>query len=475
MIGTTTFSPQPGRQYEFLSCNADIALYGGAAGGGKTYGLLLDPLRHAVKISRFNAAIFRREATDLKKPGGIWDESSRLYPLVGAKSNNQELNWVFNKTKSRIKFSGMQHETDMKSWQGSQLDYLGFDELTHFTETQFWYLLGRLRSVSGRIKPYCRATCNPENNWVFQLIKWWINEDGSPNLERAGKIRWFYKLDDVIYWFDSEQAAKYDIAQKGNEKLFPSSFTFIPANINDNQILLKNNPNYYAMLSQLPEEEKIKLLDGNWLFRPRGKLFNISYFNHFIVPIIDYECKIVTCDTAAKIDSANDYTVFQCWILKENKIYLEKQIRGKFTYLMQLQLLESFILEMKPNWVSIESASTGISLLQDLPRKVGVPLLATTRDKDKYTRGYQCQFYLLSGYVYVNPKADYFVDFTSEVSQFSPENKNKQHIHDDQVDCMMDAIYYLLMVKIWKNIDKPNEKLNVISRERQAIRFKSVF
>jgi len=457
MSEQTILRAQAGKQSDFLANPADIVIYGGAAGGGKTYGVLLDALRHLAKLKNINMAAFRREATDLKKPGAIWDESKKIYPFAGGRPNNQELSWTFNKS-SRIKFSGLQHENDMYAWQGAQLDVLYFDELTHFTELQFWYLIGRLRSVSGQIKPYARATCNPENNWVFSLISWWIDEKGYPILDRSGKLRWFYRYSDKMYWFDSEKAANRDLASKDLKNIKPLSFTFIPANINDNPILLKNNPNYYAMLAQLPEHEKIKLLDGNWLFRPAGKLFKADDFKLFAINPREPDLRMITIDTASETKTANDYTVMQVWS-RSNGIYLEKQIRGKYDFGAQLQLLESLIYEVKPHYVSIEKASSGFGLITEIRKRTAVPILAISRSKDKYSRGYEAQGYVKGGYVYVNPQADYYTDFISECAQFSPENKNKSGVHDDQVDPMLDAVYYLLIQKIGQNRHKTPEIL----------------
>jgi len=453
---TVKISPQPGPQTTFLSSSADIAIYGGAAGGGKTYALLLDFIRSCLSFPGCNGALFRREATDLKKPGAIVDESKKIYYHAGGHFDNQELKWKFSNN-SQVKFSGMQYEKDKNAWQGSQLDVLGFDELTHFTEDQFWYLTGRLRSVTGKINPYCRGTTNPEpGSWVHKLIEWYIQEDGYPDPERAGVIRWFYKEEgDNIYWFPNKYEAEQHIKNRDLQNTFPRSFTFIPANINDNQILIKNNPNYYATLAQLPYDERMKLLEGNWLVRPSGKLFKASWFTTYYVSISDPTGSIITCDTASDIKSANDYTVFQYWTFKNGKIYLERQLRGKWDYQTQLQLLKSFILETNPNYVMIEKAATGHSLLQDVPREVSVPLVSVTRTKDKYARAYETQAYIQSGYVNLNVKADYYTSLMAELTQFSPDNKTKNSIHDDQVDCLVDAIYYLLIKKIFQRMEKP--------------------
>ena len=127
--------PNPGPQEQFLASHADIAIYGGQAGGGKSYALLLDPLRF-VDVPGFGAVIFRRNATDLTQEGGLWDESMKIYPAVGGRPRESmgKLDYRF-KAKSRISFAHLAQEDTVDSKQGGQIPMIGFDELTHFCLT----------------------------------------------------------------------------------------------------------------------------------------------------------------------------------------------------------------------------------------------------------------------------------------------------------------------------------------------------
>lgn len=455
------YQPQPGRQTEFLSSNADVVVYGGSAGSGKTYGLLLEPLRF-FHLENVNALILRRTKAQLGLPGSIWPESQKIYGSLGFKANLTKMQYRFQKN-SYLKFVGIQHESDIFNFQGSVSDFMGFDELTHFTEDQFWYLLGRVRSSGGKIKPYVRATCNPDNCWVFHLLEWWIDQKtGYPILERAGKLRWLLRLGNVNYWFNNEQAAsQYVVAHKLDSRHHALSFTFIPATINDNQILLQNDPSYYAKLSQLKESEKMKLLYGCWLFKPEGKLFKLEWFKHFVIWPRQFKALLITCDTASSTKTANDYTVFQLWGLYEGKIYLLKQIRGKFTATQQLNLLTNMVITNKARYVSIERASTGFHLIAEIGKQTSVIVYEMVRSKDKYQRAYDVQEYVEKGYVLIDPNADYYAEYVSEITSFAPENKSKTTVHDDQVDPTVDAIDLLLVKKIGYNSDiklKPRYK-----------------
>ena len=136
-----TIAAQPGRQSEFLRSPADICIYGGAAGGGKTTGLILEPLRHVSRIANFTAVFFRRTMPQITNPGALWDESLNFYPRLGGASHVRMREWRW--PHGKIKFSHLQFETTVYDWQGAQITLICFDELTHFSAHQFFYMVSR--------------------------------------------------------------------------------------------------------------------------------------------------------------------------------------------------------------------------------------------------------------------------------------------------------------------------------------------
>lgn len=267
------FRPQPGPQEQFLSSAADICIYGGAAYGGKTFALLLEGARFSGDAD-FGGVIFRRTAPQITAEGGLWDTAEKIYPLLGAEPYGQK-QWRFP-SGAKLSFSHLQHEKDKFSWQGAQLPLIGLDELTHFTEGQFWYLVSRNRDPSGTVKPYIRATTNPDpDSWVATLIEWWIDQDtGYAIPERSGVIRYVARINDQLEWADT--AADLIARHPGCQ---PLSLTFVASSYKDNPLGLAADPGYMARLSNLPKVEAERLKNGNWLIRAAaGDYFRESDF-----------------------------------------------------------------------------------------------------------------------------------------------------------------------------------------------------
>ena len=268
-------SPQPGPQYDAFASSADILIYGGAAGSGKSFFLLAEPLRH-IHDGNFGGVIFRRLSTEIRKEGSLWDESCTLYGHFGAEPKETTLTQTFP-SGCKLKFDHLEHEKTKKNHHGAAYCYLGFDELPEFSETQFWYLSSRNRTKSGcSVRPYIRATANPEEGWVARLIDWWIDDDGFAIPERSGVLRWFYRIKDQMFWCSSrEEAEKAHPEQKApnGEQIAPRSLTFIAGKLEDNQILESRDPNYRSALMALPEVEQQRLLYGNWKISERGEAY----------------------------------------------------------------------------------------------------------------------------------------------------------------------------------------------------------
>lgn len=278
--------PQAGPQTMFMASSADIVIYGGAAGGGKTYALLLEALRHK-DVKNFGSVIFRKNYTQITAEGGLWDSSVKIFSQVpdAHQRKSPKLHWRFD-SGAKLTFAHLDKDEDLQAWQGTEIAYLGFYELTHFSKHQFLYMLSRNRSTCG-IKPYVRATCNPDSDkWVAQFISWWIDqESGYPIKERSGVIRYMCVLNDVIYWGDTPQELEEKHGINSNEC---KSVTFIASRLEDNKILMQSDPSYLSNLKAMTEVDMERLLYGNWKIKAQAG----RYFKRTQISIEGYLLRI---------------------------------------------------------------------------------------------------------------------------------------------------------------------------------------
>ncbi|MCL2241284.1 MAG: terminase family protein [Chitinispirillia bacterium] len=262
-------SPQEGPQWDFCSSKADIIIYGGQAGGGKSFATVLLGGRY-YDHPKHRAIIFRRTHPEIVAGGGLWDTAGEIYPAMGGVGKN-ESKYVFP-SGARVEFSHMQHENDRFRHQGAQYSFIGFDELPTFERSQFLYMISRLRPPPG-FDRRCRmvATCNPDaDSWVVEFIEWYIDEGGYPIPKHSGVIKFFTIEDNKVVWVDRKW--------RGPDGVKPFSFTFISASVDDNPALLARDPNYKRNLYAQDLVTRERLLKGNWRISYTGGMFDPSWF-----------------------------------------------------------------------------------------------------------------------------------------------------------------------------------------------------
>lgn len=211
--------------------------------------------------------------------GGLWDASFELYAKYpGARNIKSPAPYWKFPSGAKVNFRHLERDESVHKWQGTEICLIEFDELTHFSEKQFFYMLSRNRSTCG-VEPYVRASCNPDaDSWVAGFISWWIDQDtGYPMAERSGKIRYMARVNEEIVWGDSKQevvdianAADYDVTIEQDDV---KSVAFVASNIYDNQALLSKNKGYLANLKALSIVERERLLYGNWKIKAAKGLF----------------------------------------------------------------------------------------------------------------------------------------------------------------------------------------------------------
>ncbi len=202
--------------------------------------------------------------------GSLWDASYKIYNYYPAAIpiKTPRPSWKFP-SGATIMFAQLEYETTIYEFQGTEICLIEFDELTHFTEKQFWYMLSRNRSTCG-IRPYIRASTNPDpDSFVAKLIQWWWDPDtGYAISERSGVIRYFARIEEQLLWGDTKE----EVIKQGAEAEDVLSFTFIASSLKDNQILMETNPQYLSNLKALSLVDRERLLKGNWKIRPAAGL-----------------------------------------------------------------------------------------------------------------------------------------------------------------------------------------------------------
>ena len=225
---TVVFQANEGPQTEFLAAGELDVLYGGAAGGGKSYAMLVDPLRYCHKPVH-RALILRRSMPELRE---LIDKSRELYPKAfpGCKFREVEKLWNFP-SGAKIEFGFLERDADVYRYQGQAYSWIGFDEITHLpTEFGWNYLASRLRTTDPEIVPYLRCTANPGGVGAHWVKKRYVDPN-EPNK-----------------------------AFEGSDGL---TRKFIPARLDDNPYLAEDG-RYEQMLKALPAVQRKQLLEGNW-------------------------------------------------------------------------------------------------------------------------------------------------------------------------------------------------------------------
>jgi len=242
------FKPNDGPQTDFLAAPETDVLYGGAAGGGKSYAMLVDPLRFAHRAAH-RALVLRRSMPELRE---LIDKSRELYPKAfpGCKFREVEKIWTFP-SGAKLEFGFLERDADVYRYQGQAYSWIGFDEITHLSTEFSWnYLASRLRTTDPEITPYMRCTANPGGAGATWVKKRYVNPS-EPNESFTG----------------------HDGLTR----------RFIPARLEDNPYL-STDGRYEQMLKALPAVQRKQLLEGNWDVTEGAAFTEFDMLAHVITP-----------------------------------------------------------------------------------------------------------------------------------------------------------------------------------------------
>lgn len=451
MSNQIIIGPASKKQEMFLNSNATITLAGGAAGSGKTYTSLLIALKF-MQHPRATGVIFRRTSKMLTAPGSIWHEAVNMYTQIypNLRIRSRELELIFPNG-ALLKFSHMQHATNMYDHKGGQYSLVIFDEATDFDEEMVVYLLSRMRNAYVDYKPQMFLMSNPDYN---SFLREWIQDyyldpnSGIPLPERTGHKRYFFRQGNTMLWYDS--LAEAEAAHGVGDESGISSFTFIGATCRDNPPLLKAQPDYISRLMSLPRVEKERLLDGSWFARVENaglwKREWVQLVDHpngrarkrirawdfaFSKPSEQYPNPDWTRGILISKDNTNVYTVEDVVSIRDRVHEVEKLV------------FDTALADGQDVVISIplDPAAAAGAYAKDLQRKLaemGFMVKLTKPVKSKITRFAPFSSVTQAGFVHV-VKANWNRDFFDELEVFDGDPKKK----DDQVDCCSDAMLLL--------------------------------
>lgn len=263
------FEPNPGPQTDFLSAPEQEVLYGGAAGGGKSYAMVVDPLRFH-QNEYFRGLLLRRTTEELRELISVSQELyNRLDP--GAKFDKQTKTWRFS-SGATLWMSYLDQDDDVHRYQGQAYSWIGFDELTQWRSPFAWnYMRSRLRTSKATGLPlYMRATTNPGgvgHAWVKKMF-----------IDPAPANKAFLATD-----LDTGEPLRFPKGHERAGELLGIKRRFIPATLKDNPYLTEDGM-YEANLLSLPEQERERLLYGNWDINEGAAFPEFSRVHHVVEP-----------------------------------------------------------------------------------------------------------------------------------------------------------------------------------------------
>ena len=275
------FKPNTGPQTQFLAAGEREVLYGGSAGGGKSYAMLADPLRYMGHPS-FSGLLLRHTTEELREL--VW-KSQEIYPKIwkGIKWSERKMQWVAP-SGARLWMSYLDRDDDVLRYQGLAFSWIGFDELTQWATPFAWnYMRSRLRTASSDLPIYMRATTNPGgpgHGWVKKMFI-----DPAP----------YGKTFDATN-IETGEVLKYPAGHsKAGQALFKRKF--IPARLSDNPYLSREG-DYEAMLLSLPEQQRRQLLEGDWDIKEGAAFTEFNRDIHVVEPfhIPNNWVKFRSCD-----------------------------------------------------------------------------------------------------------------------------------------------------------------------------------
>ena len=432
------FQANPGPQEEFLSAGERDVLYGGAAGGGKSFALLADPLRYCHNPNH-RGLLLRRTLDELTE---LIDKSRQLYTKAfpGAKFRESKSTWHFP-SGATIWFTYLDRDKDVTRFQGQAFNWIGIDEITQYPTPYVWdYLRSRLRSTDPELQEnlYMRCTANPGG-----VGGWWVKKmyiEGTP--ENKAFPAFDIDTRKMFVWPDGHE--------KAGQPLFFRKF--VPARLTDNPHLMADGQ-YEAMLRSLPDVERKRLLEGDWDVAEGAAFPEFSRTKHVVAPFdlptnwpriraADYGYSAPSCVLWGAID----------W---DNNIWVYRELYAKHLTAEQLadRILEAEQIDPLPHYTVLDSScwnKTGFGpSIAEVMMRQGVRW--TPSDRNRIQGKMEIHRRLADDPYTKEPRVRFFSTCQNIVKQVAgiPLSKtNSEDVDTKAEDHAYDALRYMMMTRM---------------------------
>ena len=428
------FMPNEGPQTDFLAASEKDVLYGGAAGGGKSFAMLIDPLRYC-HFAEHRALILRRSMPELRE---LIDKSRELYPKAfkGAKFKEVEKLWQFP-SGAKIEFGFLERDADVYRYQGQAYSWIGFDEITHLpTEFGWNYLASRLRTTNPELPTYLRCTANPGGVGAQWVKKRYIEPE--------------------------EENKTF----KGSDGL---TRKFIPARLQDNPFLAEDGE-YERMLLSLPPVQRRQLLEGNWDISEGAAFAEFDMSVHVIPPFalpawwerlkgIDYGYASESCCLWGTIDPEDKTLIIYRELYKKG---LTGEVLGDTITDMEAEEVKS-IMGVLDTAAWSKTGYSGPTIGEMLTLK-GHKLRRA--DKNRIAGKVQIHEYLRPNNDTGRPRLQIFntcPNLIKELQGIPLSKSNPEDVDTNSADHAYDALRYMIMSR--PRLDHPHDRMLRIKQD----------
>jgi predicted phage terminase large subunit-like protein len=398
--GTDWYGPLPKQQHFLLHTHTREVFYGGAGGGGKSQALWYGALQY-VDTPGYAALILRRSYVDLARPGALMDRSKVYLAGTAAVWNATDKRWTFP-SGATITFGYLEKRDDHLQYASAELQYIAFDELTHFAEYQYTFLFSRLRRLANATVPTrMRSASNPGgpgHDWVKERFV-------DSATRKAGRV-------------------------------------FVPAKVCDNPAM--DMADYRANLANTDPLTRQQIEDGDWDAVAGGR-FAKTWFRRYAwrgdylirpgkPPVLLSQCRrFGTCDPAASVKTSADYTVVSAWaVTPDHDLIWLDCVRQRLEVPDIVPAIEKLYAKWNLSYVGIEGGGTQQGVYQAAKRTKMIVKELRPEATDKLAKAMPAILLAESGRIYLPQIAAWCETCLAELCRFTGDDKIDSH--DDVVD-----------------------------------------